>query len=195
MSTPTSEHQYWEDRSATFDRDSVYIVGADLNGDIKTWLQGQFAGTDAVLELGCGTGAFSEAVAPLVKDLVVTDMSELMLNEARVKLAEQGNVRVSARRRLCDLLRRIDVRRRADGQPAPRRSRARSDSSRMQQAGQEWRQGCRSRRHIAGNPAAGRHPVGAALPENVGASAGIEPESEARRARAHDASSEVPSDG
>ena len=46
-----------------------------------------------MLELGCGTGTFSEAVAPLVKDLIATDMSEPMLNRARAKLGAHSNVR------------------------------------------------------------------------------------------------------
>lgn len=93
MSAATTEHQYWEDRSETFDQDSSYIVGDDLNDDIKRWLQNQFTGTDAVLELGCGTGTFSGAVAPFVKDLLATDMSESMLHQAKAKLAAHGNVR------------------------------------------------------------------------------------------------------
>ena len=93
MSTRGIEHQYWEDRADTFDRDTSYIVGTDLNNDIKSWLQNQFTRTDAVLELGCGTGTFSEAVAPLVKDLIATDMSEPMLQQARAKLGRHSNLR------------------------------------------------------------------------------------------------------
>lgn len=93
MATRGTEHQYWEDRADTFDRDTSYIVGTGLSNDIKSWLQNQFTRTDAVLELGCGTGAFSEAVAPLVKDLIATDMSEPMLQQARAKLGRHSNVR------------------------------------------------------------------------------------------------------
>ena len=93
MSTREAEHQYWGDRSETFDRDTSYIVGSGLNNDIRSWLKNQFTGTDSVLELGCGTGTFSEAVAPLVKDLIATAMSEPMLQQARAKLGEHGNVR------------------------------------------------------------------------------------------------------
>jgi ubiquinone/menaquinone biosynthesis C-methylase UbiE len=92
MSTRGTEHQYWEDHSETYDQDTSYIVGASLENDIKSWLQKQFTRTDAVLELGCGTGTFSEAVAPLVKDLTATDMSESMLQQARAKLGEHSNV-------------------------------------------------------------------------------------------------------
>jgi ubiquinone/menaquinone biosynthesis C-methylase UbiE len=93
VSSTTTEHRYWEERAETFDDDVSYIVGEDLSDDIKKWLQNQFTPTDAVLELGCGTGTFSEAVAPVVKDLIVTDMSEPMLQQARAKLGEHGNVR------------------------------------------------------------------------------------------------------
>ena len=94
MSPATTEHQYWEDRSETYDRDAAHIVGERLTADIKSWLQNQFTRTEVVLELGCGTGAFSESVAPFIKDLVATDMSEPMLQQARAKLEEHGNVRV-----------------------------------------------------------------------------------------------------
>ncbi len=93
MSKATTEHLYWEDRAQTFDEDSSFIVGADLTDDIVRWLQTQFTLTDTVLELGCGTGTFSEAIAPHVNDLTATDMSERMLHQARAKLAEHGNVR------------------------------------------------------------------------------------------------------
>ena len=87
------EHQYWEDRSETYDEDSSFIVGPSVTDDIVGWLGNQFAGTDSVLELACGTGTFSEAVAPLVSDLTATDMSEPMLRRAGAKLAGHGNVR------------------------------------------------------------------------------------------------------
>jgi hypothetical protein len=46
------EHEYWDNRSRTFDQDNPYIVGAGLNDEIKAWLQQQFARTETVLELG-----------------------------------------------------------------------------------------------------------------------------------------------
>jgi ubiquinone/menaquinone biosynthesis C-methylase UbiE len=88
------EHEYWDDRSQTFDRDNPYIVGAGLNDEIKAWLQQQFARTETVLELGCGTGAFSEAVAPVVKHLTATDASEPMLQQASIKLGQYGNIKL-----------------------------------------------------------------------------------------------------
>ena len=46
MSPESAEHQYWEDRSETFDEDTSFIVGAELNEDIKAWLRNQLADTD-----------------------------------------------------------------------------------------------------------------------------------------------------
>jgi ubiquinone/menaquinone biosynthesis C-methylase UbiE len=94
MAKREAEYEYWGDRAQTFDQDSAYVVGTGLSDDIKSWLQTQFAPTDAVLELGCGTGNFSEAVAPLVEHLVATDMSERMLHQASAKLGLHGNIRL-----------------------------------------------------------------------------------------------------
>lgn len=94
MAKREAEYEYWGDRAKTFDEDSAYVVGTGLSDDIKSWLRMQFAPTDAVLELGCGTGTFSEAVAPLVEHLVATDMSERMLQQASAKLGQHGNIRL-----------------------------------------------------------------------------------------------------
>lgn len=45
---------------------------------------------DKVLELGCGTGSTALDLAPLVADIVATDISEAMLGKARNKAADQG---------------------------------------------------------------------------------------------------------
>jgi ubiquinone/menaquinone biosynthesis C-methylase UbiE len=94
MAKREAEYEYWGDRAQTFDEDSSYVVGTGLNDDIKSWLRTQFAPTDTVLELGCGTGTFSEAVAPLVGHLIATDMSERMLHQASAKLERHGNTRL-----------------------------------------------------------------------------------------------------
>ena len=88
-----TEHEYWDNRSRTFDQDNPYIVGAGLNDEIKAWLQQQFARTETVLELGCGTGVFSEAVAPVVGHLTATDASEPMLQQASAKLGQYDNIK------------------------------------------------------------------------------------------------------
>jgi SAM-dependent methyltransferase len=44
------------------------------------------------LELGAGAGRVSRHVAPLVGELVCTDVSRIMLDEARENLAQHGNI-------------------------------------------------------------------------------------------------------
>ncbi len=48
-----------------------------------------------VLELGCGAGRISRHVAPLVSQLVCTDRSRSMTDEARENLSAHANVRVA----------------------------------------------------------------------------------------------------
>lgn len=45
---------------------------------------------DRVLELGCGTGSTALELAPLVSEIVATDISGAMLDKARDKAADQG---------------------------------------------------------------------------------------------------------
>ncbi|MEO5511763.1 MAG: metalloregulator ArsR/SmtB family transcription factor [Longimicrobiales bacterium] len=45
-----------------------------------------------VAELGCGTGQVSGTIAPWVKQVIAVDASDAMLDAARVRLSEHGNV-------------------------------------------------------------------------------------------------------
>lgn len=47
-----------------------------------------------VLEIGCGVGRVARTVAPQVKELLCTDVSRVMVREARTNLASFDNVRV-----------------------------------------------------------------------------------------------------
>jgi SAM-dependent methyltransferase len=46
-----------------------------------------------VLEIGCGVGRIARRVAPKVRELVCSDISRVMIGEARANLAEHPNVR------------------------------------------------------------------------------------------------------
>lgn len=55
-----------------------------------------YLSTDArVLELGCGAGRISRHVAPLVSELVCTDRSRMMVDEATENLASFANARAA----------------------------------------------------------------------------------------------------
>ena len=93
---PGSEKEYkqWGKHADTHDNNVLYIVGHTINKEIKGWLANQFKNTDTVLELGCGTGIYSEMIADRVKCLSVTDLSQDMIEKAKVKLSQFSNVEV-----------------------------------------------------------------------------------------------------
>lgn len=88
------EYRYWGKFASTFDDDTRYIVGPTVYQEVKRWLVNQFKDMDTVLELGCGTGFFSEMIADKVKHLVATDLAQEMVDRAREKLAGYSNVEV-----------------------------------------------------------------------------------------------------
>jgi ubiquinone/menaquinone biosynthesis C-methylase UbiE len=55
-------------------------------------LRPRLSPSDRVLEVGCGAGRISRHVAPLVRELVCSDISKQMLREAERNLAEFDNV-------------------------------------------------------------------------------------------------------
>lgn len=92
MSGNEKVYKYWSKRSNTHDTVVLYIVGHTINREIENWLINQFNDTDVVLELGCGSGLFSEIIATVVKRLVATDLSGEMIEQANKKLSKFINV-------------------------------------------------------------------------------------------------------
>lgn len=88
------EYKYWGRFSSTHDEAVLYIVGHRVQQEIKDWLINQFKNTDVVLELGCGTGFYSEAIADRVKHLTATDLAQEMIELAEEKLSQYSNVEV-----------------------------------------------------------------------------------------------------
>jgi SAM-dependent methyltransferase len=88
------EYEYWGKRASTHDDDFLYIVGLTIPRGIKGWLILQFEVIDTVLELGCGSGGFSEMIADGVKYLTATDLAPEMIEKAKGKLSQFGNVEV-----------------------------------------------------------------------------------------------------
>jgi len=88
------EYKYWGKRAGTHDYAVFYIVGPTINQEIKEWLILQFEVTDMVLELGCGSGGFSEMIADKVGHLTAADLAPEMIAKAKEKLSQFGNVEV-----------------------------------------------------------------------------------------------------
>jgi len=91
MSPSAKEPEFWDEIANEYDD---YPGMADFVNETRPWLQAQFAGGENVLELGCGTGIFSELIADRVGHLTATDMSPQMLAQATKKLSRYSNVRI-----------------------------------------------------------------------------------------------------
>jgi ubiquinone/menaquinone biosynthesis C-methylase UbiE len=86
------EHDYWGERAKSYDAATAYVVGKGTLQEAKAWLLDQLQETDNVLELGCGTGQFSEAVAQKVRHLTATEGAVEMLDVAKGRLAPFAHV-------------------------------------------------------------------------------------------------------
>jgi ubiquinone/menaquinone biosynthesis C-methylase UbiE len=88
------EYKYWGRLASNFHRDNLYVFGVKVNQAIRGWLVEQFNEGDVVLELGCGTGFYSEMVIGRVKQLTATDLAPEMIEQAKRNLAQFTNVEV-----------------------------------------------------------------------------------------------------
>jgi len=88
------EYKYWGRLASNFHQDNLYVFGVEVNQVIRGWLVGQFNEGDVVLELGCGTGFYSEMVIGRVKQLTATDLAPEMIEQAKRNLAQFTNVEV-----------------------------------------------------------------------------------------------------
>ena len=88
------EYKYWGRLARNFHRDNLYVFGVKVNQVIRGWLVEQFNEGDIVLELGCGTGFYSEMVIGRVKQLTATDLAPEMIEQAKRNLAQFTNVEV-----------------------------------------------------------------------------------------------------
>jgi ubiquinone/menaquinone biosynthesis C-methylase UbiE len=86
------EHHYWGYKAQQYDTATAYVVGEETQRETRAWLLGQLQATDHVLELGCGTGQFSEAVAQNVRHLTATEGAVEMLDLAKRRLAPFAHV-------------------------------------------------------------------------------------------------------
>ncbi len=83
--------EYWSRFSDTYDQNQEYVVGRVLLDKIHAELQ-QLAGLGDTLELGCGTGCFTVAIAGKSKSLLATDLSDSLLEAAHIRLRDHPKV-------------------------------------------------------------------------------------------------------
>jgi ubiquinone/menaquinone biosynthesis C-methylase UbiE len=87
------EERYWSRFARSYDRDGEYVVGKPILQEIEKRLLEEHSLGD-VIELGCGTGYFTEAIARNASQVMATDLSDEMLEVARTRLRAFENVTV-----------------------------------------------------------------------------------------------------
>lgn len=89
-----SSYERYDDTSRHYDRTRVAIGAEIIIGCLAR--RGHPLASQTLLDAGCGTGAYSQALLPHVGRVVALDMSAGMLAQARAKLAaaeNQGRIR------------------------------------------------------------------------------------------------------
>ena len=81
------KEKYWSRFSATYDEYQEYVVGKDFLNEVKGNIN-NLTDLGEILELGCGTGYFTEAIAKNSKHVFATDLSEELLEKARERLGD-----------------------------------------------------------------------------------------------------------
>lgn len=85
--------KYWSRFSDTYDENQAYVVGKDLIGEIDRELS-NLPKLGKTVELGCGTGIFTDLIIPKTMHLVATDLSNELLALARKRLGNNPNVKI-----------------------------------------------------------------------------------------------------
>ena len=87
------KEEYWSKSACTYDDDQDYVVRKTiLQLIIKKLSEEHDLGE--VIEFGCGTGYFTKAIANKAKHVIATDLSDEMLEIARIQLKEFQNINI-----------------------------------------------------------------------------------------------------
>jgi ABC-2 type transport system ATP-binding protein len=90
-----TEHkeQYWSRFARTFDEDQEHVVGKTILQAIDKRLSEEHDLGD-VIEFGCGTGYFTKLIVKKARHVIATDLSDEMLEMARIQLKEFQNITI-----------------------------------------------------------------------------------------------------
>jgi|AGTN01.2.fsa_nt_gi Methylase involved in ubiquinone/menaquinone biosynthesis len=86
-----SKTDYWGRFSWSYDEKVDRLIGKRLRPALARKLENEPSPGD-VLEIGCGTGYFTQAVAKHAKHVTATDLSPAMVEAAKRNLTDFGNV-------------------------------------------------------------------------------------------------------
>lgn len=89
--TDEIREKYWSRFSATYDKNQEYVVGKDFLDEVKIAIN-KLNDLGEILELGCGTGCFTEAIAKNSNQVFATDLSEELLENAKKRLNNNDKI-------------------------------------------------------------------------------------------------------
>ena len=87
------EEKYWSRFARTFDDEQEYVVGKTILQAIDKRLSEECYLGD-VIEFGCGTGYFTKLIVKKARHVIATDLSDEMLEIARIQLKEFQNITI-----------------------------------------------------------------------------------------------------
>jgi ubiquinone/menaquinone biosynthesis C-methylase UbiE len=87
------KEEYWSRFANSFDEDQKYIVGGAIQQAVTRRLSEE-RDLGEVIELGCGRGYFTKAIARNATQVLATDLSDEMVKAARTELKELQNTTV-----------------------------------------------------------------------------------------------------
>ena len=85
--------RYWSRFQKTYDDNQEYAVGKDLIDIVKAKLM-KLPDLGELLELGCGTGYYTETIAQKADNVFATDLSSELLEMANRRLNEFDNITI-----------------------------------------------------------------------------------------------------
>lgn len=85
--------KYWSRFAETYDEKQEYVVGKDFLDEITNELNA-LSDLGDVIEFGCGTGYFTETIAQKANQMIATDLSDELLEKAKIRLKENPKVTV-----------------------------------------------------------------------------------------------------
>ena len=85
--------EYWSRFPDTYDQKMEYVVGKELRDAIIQELN-RLPELGELVELGCGTGIFTEAIALKTKRMVAIDLSDSLLAVARRRIGDHPKVTI-----------------------------------------------------------------------------------------------------
>jgi ubiquinone/menaquinone biosynthesis C-methylase UbiE len=85
--------QYWSKFANTIGEDQKYMAGGTAQQLVMERLSRE-SGLGELIELGCGTGLYTKALAPNASHVMATDLSDEMLAVAKKQLKDLRNITV-----------------------------------------------------------------------------------------------------